>query len=170
MCWNFGDLTIGQQCKQTISCFVDLFAYMSQSKVCTTFEETILLQKVTRKFYLGSQNTPLTQNHYFTDHNLCLLCTSFFFTRQYQAMILYEHPNSRISLVILFVFDIALFTSHKAYLPIIQAPAHQLGMQLNTAVQWVSHVVQTLEQKHIVLTVDEALYPKLMEFKGSVSE
>ena len=55
------------------------------------------------------------------------------------------------------------------YLQVIQTPVHKL-YALNTAVRRVFHVVQTLESKHIVLTGDEALYPKLMEIKWSVSE
>ena len=53
------------------------------------------------------------------------------------------------------------------YLPIIQAPAHELDT-LNTVVMRVMHVSQSMEQEHVVLTVDEALYPKLMELKWSV--
>lgn len=55
------------------------------------------------------------------------------------------------------------------YLPIIQAPAHDIDT-LNTVVQRALHITQALNQKHIVLTVDEALFPKLMELQWSVSE
>ena len=40
------------------------------------------------------------------------------------------------------------------YLPIIQAPAHELD-KLNTVVM---HVAESLQQEHVVLTVDETLY------------
>ena len=55
------------------------------------------------------------------------------------------------------------------YLPIIQAPASDLDT-LNTVVQRVLHVAKSMDQQHIVLTVDEALYPKLLELKWSVEE
>ena len=42
------------------------------------------------------------------------------------------------------------------YLPIIQAPAHHINT-LNTV------VAQSTEQEHVVLTVDEDLYPKKMQ-------
>ena len=47
------------------------------------------------------------------------------------------------------------------YLPIIQAPASELDTP-NTVVKRVFHVAKSLNQKHVVLTVDEALYPKLL--------
>ena len=55
------------------------------------------------------------------------------------------------------------------YMPIIQAPAHDIDT-LNTVVRRVMHVAQSLEQEHVVLTVDEGLYPKLMELKWSVDQ
>ena len=55
------------------------------------------------------------------------------------------------------------------YLPIIQAPASELDT-LNTVVKRVLHVAKSIKQQHIVLTVDEALYPKLLELKWSVEE
>ena len=55
------------------------------------------------------------------------------------------------------------------YLPIIQNPASELET-LNTVVKRVLHVAKSMEQKHVVLTVDEALYPKLLELKWSVEE
>ena len=55
------------------------------------------------------------------------------------------------------------------YLQIIQAPASYLDT-LNTVVQRVLHVAKLMDQQHIVLTVDEALYPKLLELKWSVDE
>lgn len=55
------------------------------------------------------------------------------------------------------------------YLPIIQAPAHDIDT-LNTVVRWVLHVAQSIGQEHVVLTVDEGLYPKLMELKWSVDQ
>ncbi|MES9880098.1 MAG: hypothetical protein ABW185_04375 [Sedimenticola sp.] len=50
------------------------------------------------------------------------------------------------------------------YMPIIQAPAHEIAT-LNTVVQRVIQVAAALEQKHAVLTVDQALFPGLMELK-----
>ena len=55
------------------------------------------------------------------------------------------------------------------YLPIIQAPAHDIDT-LNTAIIRFHHVTKSLNQKHIVITVDEALFPKLMELKWNVPE
>ena len=50
------------------------------------------------------------------------------------------------------------------YMPIIQAPAHEFDT-LNTVVQCCKYVANTLGQQYVVLTVDEALYCKLMELK-----
>lgn len=50
------------------------------------------------------------------------------------------------------------------YMPIIQAPAHDLGT-LNKVVLRRKHIVRELGQNHVVITVDEALYCKLMELK-----
>lgn len=50
------------------------------------------------------------------------------------------------------------------YMPIIQAPAHKFS-KLNTVVQHCKYVANTLGQHYVVLTVDEALYCKLMELK-----
>lgn len=55
------------------------------------------------------------------------------------------------------------------YIPIVQAPAHELDT-LNTVVVRCRHVANTLGQKHVVLTVDEALYCKLMELKWARDE
>ena len=55
------------------------------------------------------------------------------------------------------------------YLPIIQAPANDLDT-LNTVVRRILHIAQSLGQKFLVLTVDEGLFPKLMELKWSVPE
>ena len=54
-------------------------------------------------------------------------------------------------------------------MPIIQAQAHELDT-LNTVVRRCLHVSQALEQRYVVLTVDEALYCKLMELKWSIPE
>lgn len=53
------------------------------------------------------------------------------------------------------------------YMPIIQAPAHEMDT-LNTVVQWCLHVASSLGQSHVVLTVDQALYCKLMELKWTI--
>ena len=55
------------------------------------------------------------------------------------------------------------------YMPIIQAPAHELDT-LNTVIQRCWHISQDLGQKYVVLTVDEALYCKLMELKWAIPE
>ena len=53
------------------------------------------------------------------------------------------------------------------YMPIIQAPAHELDT-LNTVVQRCMYI--SLGQQYTVLTVDQALYYKLMEFKWTIPE
>jgi len=55
------------------------------------------------------------------------------------------------------------------YLPIIQAPAHELDT-INTVIKRCMHITKTLEQKYVVLTVDQALYCKVMELKWAVPE
>lgn len=50
------------------------------------------------------------------------------------------------------------------YMPIIQAPAHEIDT-LNTVVMRCLNVARKLEQHHVVITVDEALFCKLMELK-----
>ena len=54
-------------------------------------------------------------------------------------------------------------------LPIIQSLASELNT-LNTVIKRVLHVAKSMEQHHVVLTVDEALYPKLLELKWSVEQ
>ena len=55
------------------------------------------------------------------------------------------------------------------YLPIILAPAHDLDT-LNTAVKRCMAISSHFGQEHMVLTVDQALYCRLMELKWSVPE
>lgn len=55
------------------------------------------------------------------------------------------------------------------YMPIIQAPAHDVAT-LNTVVQRILRIAASTEQQHGVLTVDEALFPKLMELKWTIPE
>ena len=50
------------------------------------------------------------------------------------------------------------------YLLIVQTPASELDT-LNTVMKRVIHVANSMEQQHVVLTVDDALFPKLMELK-----
>lgn len=50
------------------------------------------------------------------------------------------------------------------YLPIIQAPAHDIDT-LNTVVKRILHITASVQQKHAVVTVDQALFPALMELK-----
>ena len=54
-------------------------------------------------------------------------------------------------------------------MPIIHAPAHDVAT-LNSVVQRILRIAASLEQKHAVLTVDEALFPKLMELKRTRHE
>ena len=53
------------------------------------------------------------------------------------------------------------------YIPIIQAPAHEMDT-LNTVVKKCMHVATALRQRHTVITIDQALYCKLVELKWSV--
>ena len=55
------------------------------------------------------------------------------------------------------------------YMPIVQAPAHEIDT-LNTVVQKCMYISDRLDQRHTVLTVDQALYFKLMDLKWSVPE
>ena len=55
------------------------------------------------------------------------------------------------------------------YMPIIQAPAHDLST-LNTAVLRAVHMAKALDNRYVVMTVDQALFPLLMELKWGVSE
>ena len=50
------------------------------------------------------------------------------------------------------------------YMPIVLAPAHDVNT-LNTVVQRIMQVAESFNQKHVVLTVDQALFPLLMELK-----
>ena len=52
-------------------------------------------------------------------------------------------------------------------MPLIQAPAHDFDT-LNTVVQRCMHMSEKLGQKYTVITVDQALYFKLMDLKWSV--
>lgn len=55
------------------------------------------------------------------------------------------------------------------YMPIILAPAHETDT-LNTVVERCKYVAESLGQKHVVLTADEALYCRLMELKWANPE
>ena len=55
------------------------------------------------------------------------------------------------------------------YMPIIQAPAHDLDT-LNTVVRRCMYISSQLGQQYTVLTVDQALYFKLMDLKWNVPE
>lgn len=50
------------------------------------------------------------------------------------------------------------------YMPIIQAPAHELD-RLNTVATMYVYLLATIGQEYTVLTVDQALYYKLMDLK-----
>ena len=54
-------------------------------------------------------------------------------------------------------------------MPIIQAPAHDMDT-LNTVVRRCMYVTSKLGQQYTVLTVDQALYYKLMDLKWSIPE
>jgi hypothetical protein len=49
-------------------------------------------------------------------------------------------------------------------MPIIQAPVHEMDT-LNTVVKKCMHVATVLGQQYTVITVDQALYCKLVELK-----
>jgi hypothetical protein len=52
------------------------------------------------------------------------------------------------------------------YMPLIQAPAHDFDTStLNTVVQRCMHISEKLGQKYTVISVDQALYFKLMDLK-----
>ena len=55
------------------------------------------------------------------------------------------------------------------HVPINQSLAHELNT-LNTVVRRCLLVSQALEQRYVVLTVDEAIYCKLMEQKWAISK
>jgi hypothetical protein len=55
------------------------------------------------------------------------------------------------------------------YMPILQAPAHEFDT-LNTVVKQCMYIAATLGQKHTVITVDQALYCKLIELKWAIPE
>ena len=55
------------------------------------------------------------------------------------------------------------------FLPIIQAPAHDIDA-FNTVVIRIIHIAKYFGQKYAVLTVHQALFPHLMEFKWTVPE
>ena len=55
------------------------------------------------------------------------------------------------------------------YMPIIQAPAHQLDT-LHTVVLRCKHIARQLGQQHVVITVNEALFWRVMEFKWAKPE
>ena len=80
-----------------------------------------------------------------------------------------ENPKSSWSAFNQSVSEVNPEVTTVGYMPIIQAPAHELDT-LNTVVRRCLHVSQALEQRYVVLTVDEALYCKLMELKWSIPE
>ncbi len=55
------------------------------------------------------------------------------------------------------------------YVPILQAPAHEFDT-LNTVVKRCMHVSAALGQQHTVITVDQALFCKLVELKWAIPE
>lgn len=55
------------------------------------------------------------------------------------------------------------------YMPVVQEPAHDLDT-LNTVVLRCRHVSRKLGQHHVVITVDEALFCKLMELKRAKAD
>ena len=55
------------------------------------------------------------------------------------------------------------------YMPIILAPTHDVNT-LNTVVQRIIEVAESFNQKHVLLRVDQALFPLLMELKRVVPE
>ena len=55
------------------------------------------------------------------------------------------------------------------YMPIVLAPAHNVNT-LNTVVQRIMQVAESFNQKHVVLTVDQALFTLLMELKWTLPD
>ena len=55
------------------------------------------------------------------------------------------------------------------YMPIILALTHDVNT-LNTVIQRIVQVAESFKQNHVVLTVDQALFPLLMELKWVVPE
>ena len=55
------------------------------------------------------------------------------------------------------------------YMPIIQAPAHEMDT-LNTVVKKGMHVSAALGQRYTIITVDQALYCKLVELKWQIPQ
>ena len=55
------------------------------------------------------------------------------------------------------------------YMPIILAPVHDVNT-LNTVVHRIVQVAESFKQKHVVLKLDRALFPLLMELKWVVPE
>ena len=55
------------------------------------------------------------------------------------------------------------------YMSVILAPAHDVDT-LNTVVQQIIQVAESFNQKHVVWTVDQALFPLLMDLKCVVPE
>ena len=55
------------------------------------------------------------------------------------------------------------------YLPIILSPAHEMGT-LNTVVRRCLVTAEHFQQEHVAITVDQALFCKLMELKWGVTE
>ena len=60
-------------------------------------------------------------------------------------------------------------TTKVGYMPILQAPAHEFDA-LNAVVKRCMHVSSVLGQRYTVITVDQALYCKLVELKWIVPE
>ena len=66
-------------------------------------------------------------------------------------------------------FDTDSEVSSVGYMPIILAPAHEVDTS-NTVVQKIVAVAESFNQKHAVLTVDQAIFPLLMELRWVVPE
>lgn len=60
-------------------------------------------------------------------------------------------------------------TTTVGYMPIIQAPAHELDT-LNTVVRRCMYISSQIGQEYTVITVDQALYYKLMDLKWTIPE
>ena len=56
--------------------------------------------------------------------------------------------------------------STAGYMPIVLTRAHDV----NTVVQRIMQVAESFSQKHVVLTVDQALFPLLMELKWTLPD
>ena len=114
------------------------------------------------------KSTVHTKKKWFSDNqprpSICSFSRGFFITRQAESGI----RSGWTSFNQMITKEDQEVTS-VGYMPIVQAPAHEIDT-LNTVVLRCKQVATTLRQHHVVLTVDEALFGKLMELKWTKQE